>query len=355
MQDYFTAMHRRPRRPMNVLGLTWSEGHLMRRREFIKSISSTAIAWPLAARAQQSMPVVGVLSPQSAATAARNLSALRNGLRELGYTEGQNVQIEYRFAEGGSERYAALLANLVALKPAVIVVGSTGAIMAAIKVTRTIPLIMFAVADNPVALGLVESFARPGGNVTGFLLASDASILGKRLELLREAAPGFSRVGIMAVPDDAGADGTLKALPSAAAALRLDTHVYEVRSKAELEPAFAAARRDGVQALYMSQSPFFLAHRAEVVALVASMRLPAIYFFREFTQAGGLMSYGADLPDAYRRATTYVDKILKGDKPGDLPLQSADKFELVVNLKAAKALGLAISEAFLLRADEVIE
>jgi hypothetical protein len=178
------------------------------------------------------------------------------------------------------------------------------------------------------------------------LTTTDAGIVGKRLELLRETVPAFSRLGVFVVPDDAAADGTLSVLPSAARGLGLDARIYEVRSAAEFEAAFAAALRDGVQALYVAQSPIFLARRAEIVAMAARMRLPAIYFFREFVQAGGLMSYSSDLSDMYRRAATYADKILKGSNPGELPLQSSDKYELAVNLKTAKALGLTISEAF---------
>jgi putative tryptophan/tyrosine transport system substrate-binding protein len=328
----------------------------LKRREFITLLGGAAATWPLTARAQQqAMPVIGVMSPLSVATAARNLAALRNALRVLGYTEGRNVVIEYRFAEGVAERYTALVTDLVALKPAVILVGSTAAILAARKVTRTTPLIWFGSVDDPVALGLVDSFARPGGNVTGFLLSGDARIVGKRLELLREAVPSVSRVGALIDPDYAAVDGTLKVIRPVAAQLSLDAVVYQVRSGAELEAAFAAAGRDGVQALYVPEAPFFLTRRAEIAARVANMRLPAIYSFREYAQSGGLMSYGSDLPDLYRRAASYVDKILKGERPGELPLQSAEKFELVVNLKAATALGLIISEAFLVRADEVIE
>src|SRR5262245_64254802 len=189
----------------------------MRRREFITLVGGAAAAWSLAARAQQAtMPVIGVMSPQSAVTAVRNIAAFRNGLRELGYTEGRNVRIEYRFAEGVAERFPAIITDLVNLKPAVILVGSIGAILAARTATQTTPIIMFAATINPVALGLAESFAPPGGNVTGFLSASDARIVGKRLELLREAVPAFSRLGVLVVPDDAVADGTLSALPPAA-------------------------------------------------------------------------------------------------------------------------------------------
>ena len=180
-------------------------------------------------------------------------------------------------------------------------------------------------------------------------------MVGKRLELLRDAVRGFSRVGVVLNPEYAAVDGTLKALPSVARGLGLEARVYEVRSGAELEAAFAAAARDGMQVLYVPEAPLFLTRRSEIAAVAASVRLPAIYTFREFVQAGGLMSYGADLPALYQRAAGYVDKILKGANPGELPLQSAEKFELTVNLKTAKALNLTISEAFLLRADEVIE
>jgi ABC-type uncharacterized transport system substrate-binding protein len=328
----------------------------MRRRAFITLLGGAAAAWPLAARAQQAaMPVIGVMSPLSVTTAARNLSALRTGLRGLGYTENGNIKIESRFADGVAERFPALVADLVALKPAAILVGSTTAILAARKVTRTIPLIWFGSVDDPIALGLVESFARPGGNVTGFLLSSDASMVSKRLQLLLDAAPGFSRVGVLLASDYAFADGTLKSIPQAARGLGLEVVVYEVPSEVELERAFATALHDRVPALYVAETPHLLTRRAEIAARVATMRLPAIYPFREYVQSGGLMSYGSDLPDLYRRAAVYVDKILRGVSPAELPLQSADKFELVVNLKAAKALSLTISEAFLLRADEVIE
>ena len=327
----------------------------VRRRQFITLLCGAA-AWPLAARAQQqAMPLVGLMSPLSVATAARNLAAFRNGLRELGYTEGRNIKIESRFADGVADRFPALVADLVALKPAAILVGSTSAILAARKVTRTTPMIWFGSVDDPVALGLVESFARPGGNVTGFLLSSDARMVTKRLELLLDAAHGFSRVGVLLGPDYATADGTMKSIMPAARGLGIDVRVYEVKSDAELEAAFAAAVGDGVQALYVSEAPHLLTRRAEIAAQVARVRLPAMYSFREYVQSGGLMSYGSDLPDLYRRAAAYVDKILKGTNPGERPLQSAEKFELVVNLKAAKALGLTIPESFLLRADEVIE
>jgi putative tryptophan/tyrosine transport system substrate-binding protein len=328
----------------------------MKRRQFITLLGGAAAAWPLAARAQQAaMPLIGVLSPVSAAVAVRNIAAFRQALRDLGYVEGRNIAIEYRFAEGVSERLTRSAAELVGLNPSVIVVGSMSGIMSASKVTRTVPLIMIGGTEDPVRLGLVESFARPGGNVTGFLLTADQEILGKRLQLLHDAAPGISRVGVMANPDSAGDAAELKMVPSVAGRVGLRYRLFEVRTEGELDAALAAVASDDLQALYVSWAPVFNFHRARVIAVASNLRLPAIYGFREFVQSGGLMSYGPDLPDQYRRAATYVDKILKGARPGELPLQLAEKYELVINLKTAKVLGLTISESFLLLADEVIE
>jgi len=328
----------------------------MRRREFITLVGGAAAAWPLAARAQQpAMPMIGVMSPLSVATAARNLAALRNGLRDLGYTEGLNIKIEYRFGNGNPERFTALLSELVSLKPAVILTGSESAIMAAVKATQTIPLIGFMASDTAMATGKIASFAHPGANVTGFLADADPAIVAKRLELLREIVPGISRVGAMVIPEEANVDGTTIGLHSAASILGLDVLIIEVRSATELQSAFTQIERDRIQALFVPQSALFFARRTEFVGMVASKGVPAIYPFREYVQTGGLISYGPNLPDMYRRAAVYVDKILKGDRPGELPLQAVERYELIVNLKTAKALGLTISEAFLLRADEVIE
>jgi len=327
----------------------------MRRRDFIAGLGSAA-AWPLAARAQQpAMPMIGVMSPLSVATAARNLAALRNGLRDLGYTEGLNIKIEYRFGDGNPERFTALLSELVSLKPAVVLMGSNAAVMAAVKATQTIPLIAFMASDTAMATGKIASFAHPGANVTGFLADADPAIVAKRLELLREIVPGISRVGAMVIPEEANVDGTTIGLHSAASILGLDVLIIEVRSATELQSAFTQIERDRIQALFVPQSALFFARRTEFVGMVASKGVPAIYPFREYVQTGGLISYGPNLPDMYRRAAVYVDKILKGDRPGELPLQAVERYELIVNLKTAKALGLTISEAFLLRADEVIE
>jgi putative ABC transport system substrate-binding protein len=254
-----------------------------------------------------------------------------------------------------SERLTTLAAELVGLNPSVIVVGSMLGIMSASKVTRTVPLIMIGGTEDPVRLGLAESFARPGGNVTGFLLTADQDILGKKFQLLRDAAPGISRVGVIANPDAAGDAAELRMVPSVAERIGLRYRLFEVRTEGELDAALAAATSDDLQALYVSWNPVLNIHRARIVAIASNLRLPAIYGFREFVQSGGLMSYGPDLPDQYRRTATYVDKILKGARPGELPLQLAEKYELVINLKTAKALGLTISESFLLLADEVIE
>jgi putative tryptophan/tyrosine transport system substrate-binding protein len=327
----------------------------VKRREFITLLGGAA-AWALAASAQQpAVPLIGVLSPSSVVGAARNIKAFRQGLRDLGYVEGQNVAIEYRFAEGVLERLTSLTAELVALNSSVIVVGSTSGIVSARKVTQTVQLITIGTTDDPVRLGLAESFARPGRNVTGFLLVADQEIVGKRLQLLRDAAPGILRVGIITNPDSPGDAAEVRILPSVAGRNGLQYRVFEVRKEAELEPTFATIARDGLQALYVSWNPLFNVHRATVTFNASKLRLPTIYGFREFVQSGGLMSYGPDLPDQYRRAAAYVDKILRGARAAELPLQVAAKYELVINLKTANTLGLEISPTLLALADEVIE
>jgi putative ABC transport system substrate-binding protein len=325
----------------------------MKRRGVISLLIGTAaaLACPLPLRAQQPQgrPLIGVLSPISAALAARNMEALRQGLRELGYVEGRNIAFEFRYAEGDLARLPALAAELVALQPAVIIAGSAPGALAAREATRAIPIVIASVQD-PMALGLAASMARPGGNVTGVWSEGDDSLIGKRLELFKDAVPGASRLAVFVDPTDASDVSTVKAVPAAARALGLDLRVVEVRS-ADFEAPFAAAAREGAQGLYVSQNPFFFARRAEI----AAMAFPAVDGYREFALAGGLISYAASLPDFYRRFGVFVDKILKGANAGDLPIERATKFELVVNLKTAKALGLTIPESFLLRADEVIE
>jgi putative ABC transport system substrate-binding protein len=329
----------------------------MNRREFTTLIGGAAVAWPLAVRAQQlspGRPIVGVLAPLSQAASARNIEAFRKGLRDLGYVEGRNITLEIRYGDGLPERLPQLAAELVALKPAVIRAGSSAAIVAAHNATQTIPLVG-ATLEDPVALGLVKTIPRPGTNVTGTWLAGDDALVGKRLGLLKDVVPGVSRVAAMVNPGDASDTPLLRLLPATANALGLELLVIEARGASELPVAFANVTRDGVQALFISSGPLFLSHRREIVAMAARVRLPAIYGWREFPEAGGLVSYGPSLPDLYRQSATMVDKILKGASPADLPVEVPTRFELVVNLKTAKALGLKVSEPFLLLADEVIE
>jgi putative tryptophan/tyrosine transport system substrate-binding protein len=325
------------------------------RREFMTLLAGAA-AWPLAARAQQpaGVPLVGLLSPLSASAAARNIAAFRQGMRDLGYLEGRNVAFALSFADGQLARLPVLANELVSLNPAVIVVGSPAAVREVHKATRTIPIVMNS-SQDPMALGVAASMARPGGNVTGSWSEGDEALIAKRLELLKLAAPGISRVGVIVNPDDAGDAKPLDALPAAARALGLVVRVLEVRTPAEIEPAFATAAREGLHGLHVSQVPLFNTRPAEVTALAARTRLPAIYGFRAFAVAGGLISFAASLPDIYRRFAGQVDRILKGASPGDLPIERPTRFELVVNLKTAKAMGLTIPEPFLLLADEVIE
>jgi putative tryptophan/tyrosine transport system substrate-binding protein len=323
------------------------------RRELIAALSSAA-AWPLGALAQQmpSHPLIGVLSPLASAAAA-HIEAFRAGLRELGYVEGRNITIELRFAEGIIERLPDLATELVALKPAVIVAGSPPAAIAARNVTRTIPIVVNS-SENPVVLGLAASLARPGGNVTGFWW-DDEGLTGKRFELLKEAVPGTARVGIIVNPNDASDKNVLESLPAVTRALDLTVRVLEVRAPTELESAFMTSTREGLQGLQISLAPMFFSHRALLATLAANARLPAVYGMREFAMVGGLMSYGASLPDIYRRLAGFADKILKGTNPADLPIQRPTKFETVVNLKTAKALGLTVPAGLLVAADEVIE
>jgi putative ABC transport system substrate-binding protein len=334
----------------------------MKRREFITLIGGaaagsavgSAVIWPFAAAAAGPR-VIGVLSPLSMATAARNIEALRSGLRDLGYAEGRDIAIEARFADGAVARLPVLAAELVALKPAVIVAGALPAVLAARNATRTIPIVISAISADPMAAGLAVSMARPGGNVTGIWIEGDEALIGKRLDLLKEAVPGLSRVGVVVDPDNPSEAPTLQSLPAAARALGLAARVLEVRRAADLESAFATAEREGLRGVHFSSDPLFLTYRAEIVTLAARAGLPAIYSFREFPAAGGLMSYATSLPDAYRRCAAFVDKILKGASPADLPIEHPTKFEMVINLKTAKALGLTMPQTLLVAADEVIE
>jgi putative ABC transport system substrate-binding protein len=327
---------------------------IVMRREFIGLLG--AAAWPRLCLAQpQGRLLVGVLSPQSAAAAAGNIEALRAGLRELGYAEDRNLTMEFRSADGLPQRLPALAAELVAQRPDAIVAGSLPAIVAARNATQTIPIIMSALVQDPMAAGLAVSMARPGGNISGLWSEGDGGLVGKRLELLKEAVPGTSRVGVLVDANDADLGSTLAALPGAAQRLGLQLSVFETRSASDIEPAMGKAKHNGMQALFVSQTPFFFARRAEVAALAERFRLPSVSGYGEFAAVGGLLSYAANLPDIYRRAASFVDKIVKGSNIGDLPIERAARFELIVNLKTAKMLALTIPESFLVRADQVIE
>lgn len=329
----------------------------MRRRALIaRGAAALAALAACPAGAQQAPPpLIGFLSPISPAAALRNVEAFRQGLRDLGYVEGRNIAIEFRFADGVIERLPGMAAELVGLNPKVILAGSIPGVLAASRATSSIPIVMSGTFADPIGAGVIDSFAHPGRNVTGVTLAGDAGLSGKRLSLLQEIVPGLSRVGVLLSPGDPTDAVVTRSLPEAILSLKLDAKTYPVREVDEIEVAIAAAARDGVQALWISQSPVFTGQRARVVALAAGARLPAMYGFREFVEAGGLASYGSDLPDSYRQTATYVDRILKGARPGDMPVQNPTKFEFMVNLKTAKALGLTISPSLLQRADEVIE
>jgi len=313
------------------------------------------LATPLAAEAQApaKVPRIGFLSSGSPTQTAPYAEAFREGLRELGYVEGQNIAIEYRFAEGRPERLPALAAELVRLKVDIIVTTAGPAPEAAKQATSTIPIV-FAASGDPVAEGLVASIARPGGNITG-LAAMSPDVVGKQLELLKEVAPKVSRVAVLQNPGNPAHTAALRQAEGAAWALGVQLHILRARTPAEIEAAFAAIRSQRAGGVLVLRDGMFLAQRTQIAALAAKSRLPAVYGLREEAEAGGLMAYGSSVLLMYRRAATYVDKILKGAKPADLPVEQPTRFELVINLKTAKALGLTIPPSLLARADEVIQ
>jgi putative ABC transport system substrate-binding protein len=327
----------------------------MERRTFIGVIAGGLLAAPLVAEAQQAakVPRLGFLGNSTAALEANLVGPFREGLRDLGYVEGRNILIEYRWAEGQYERFPALIAELVALKVDVIVTAGTPASLAVKKATTSIPLVMVAVGD-PISVGLVASLARPGGNVTG--LSSIAPELeGKRLELLREVVPKLSHIAVLWNPDNPFHAGSLKETRAAAHVLGIKVQPLGVRVSEEFPAAFAAILRERPGALLVLADRLFLHNRARIVDFEAKHRLPGVYAYRELVEAGGLMSFGPSYPGMHRQAAHYVDKILKGSKPADLPVEQPTKFELRINLKAAKALGLTIPQSVLLRADQVIQ
>jgi putative ABC transport system substrate-binding protein len=325
---------------------------MMRRREFITLLGSAAAAWPLAVRAQQpAMPVISFLGIAPAASYASRVDGLRSGLRELGYVEGRNVVIAFRWAESPAE-LAELAAELAKREVAVIVTSGNAATRAAKAATSKIPIV-FSAGGDPVKLGFVASFNQPGGNVTG--LSNISGVLGaKRLELLRELVPKATVIGLLMNPNNPTEDN-LRDEQAAARAVGQRILVLDASTVAEIEQAFAALAQQQAGALLVNADALFTSQRELLVALAARRRLPAIYAWREFAEAGGLMSYGTNLPHAYHQVGAYVGRILKGEKPSDLPVMQPTKFELIINLKAAKALGLQVPDKLIALADEVIE
>jgi ABC-type uncharacterized transport system substrate-binding protein len=326
----------------------------MKRREFIALLGSAAAGWPLGAHAQArpKVPRLGYIAGGGGSMADRMVAALRQGLRELGYIDGQTIIVEFRSAEGRSERIPELVSELIGLKVDVLLTASSPGALAAKKATGTIPIVM--IATDPVGLGLVTSLARPGGNVTGLSYFNEA-ILAKRLELLKGLVPGLARVAVLRNPAVAAHATFWVETEMAAHKLGVALQALDVRAPADFDAAFVAARRGDAQALIVFDDGLTIAYRPQIVALCSSNHLPAIYGLREFPDDGGLISYGPNFADLSRRSATYVDRILKGEKPSELPVEQPTKIELVINRKTANALGLALPTPLLLSADEVIE
>jgi putative tryptophan/tyrosine transport system substrate-binding protein len=326
----------------------------MRRRDFIAIIGNAAIGWPLGARAQQPVKLrtIGFMGSGTASSQSEWTAAFLQRLHELGWSEGRNIAIEYRWAEGRSERLAEIAAEFVRLKADLILTHNTPPTLAAKRATSAIPIV-FATAGDPVGTGIVASLARPGGNITG-LSSEGPDTASKRLGLLRELVPGLQRLAILADTGNAYAALEERKIGDAARTLGVEVATFEMGRAADIDPAFDTMKGHA-QALYVLPVALAFVNRVRINTLALAARLPTLYLVREYVDAGGLMSYGPNWPDMWRRAADFVDKILRGAKPGDLPVQAPTKFELVINLKTAKGLGLTVPPSLLASADEVIE
>ena len=320
----------------------------------VAPLVATALLAPAVAQPQVSIPRIGILGPRTQADGAPYIDAFRQGLRELGWVEGKNVVLETRWANGKPERVPELAAELVRLKVDVIFSGTTAVTLVFRNATQTIPIVM-ATGGDPVELGLVASLARPGGNITGLAYSVGSETFGKQLDLLKELLPKLSRVAVLFNPTNAAQGTAVKQVAGVAESLGIQVQTLGVARSQDFDGAFAAMARERAGALLVVADSFLGFHRERIHALTARHRLPTMYGLREHAEIGGLMSYSADLHDNFRRAATYVDRILKGAAPGDLPVQQPTKFELVINLRTARALGLTIPRALLVRADQLIE
>jgi putative ABC transport system substrate-binding protein len=325
----------------------------MRRREFITLLGGVAVTWPLAANAQSKTPRIGFMGNSTAALEANLVDAFREGLREHGYEEGRNIVIEYRWADGKYERFPALVAELIAANVEVIVTAGTPAALAMKKATTTVPLVMVAVGD-PVGTGLVPSLARPGANLTG--LSSVAPDLeGKRLQLLREVVPALSHVAMFINSLNPFHVSSMRQARAAAQTMGIKLQLHDIRKSEDLDDAFAAIRKERPDAVLILADRVFLHNRERMIDFTKEQRLPNVNAYKELVEVGGLMSYGPSYEDMHKRAAIYVDKILKGAKPADLPIEQPSKFTFIVNLKAAKALGVTVPSQLLGLADELID
>ena len=329
----------------------------MRRRDFIKTIVGSTVTLPFGARAQQAdrMRRIGVLHGQGAddSKSRARIAAFRQSLEQLGWTDGRNVRIDYRWGGGSANDTRTYAAELVALGPDVILTNGAAVLAPLLQATNSVPIVFVLVAD-PVGAGFIDSLARPGGNATGFT-AIEYGFGGKYLELLKEIAPGTTRAAVIRDPVTSVGIGLFGAIQNAAPSVKVEVSPVNVRDAGEIERTISSFARVSNGGLIVTASPLAFVHRDLIIALAARHRLPAVYPFRDFITAGGLVAYGPDTPDQYRRAAGYVDRILKGEKPADLPVQAPTKYELVINLKTAKTLGLAVPPSLLGRADEIVE